>query len=162
MDAAFSILGGGGSATPLSNAIPMGEATAATAGASEAASRGDHQHPRLTSSTRVQLDASGNATVTYTRSFAAKPAIVLTAINPSGAQVVLEVISDTMTGGVYTGCVIKGSRARPLPTLNAVSGLLTAVITGVNDLVTALTGFNIFGGSAAGVEVSVVAIQPSN
>lgn len=146
----------------LASTVPMTEVTAGAAGSSSQASDAGHQHPRITSSTRVQLDALGNATVTYTRSFATKPAISLTAINPSGAQVVLEVVSDTMVGGVYTGCVIKGSRARALPTLNPVAGLLTAVITGVNDLAAALTGFNVFGGSASGVEVSVIAIMPSN
>lgn len=120
----------------------------------EAASRGDHQHPRLTSSTRVALDASGNATVTYTRTFATKPAITLTAINPSGRAVTLEITNDVVVGGVYTGCVIKGYRSQLLPSL---SGILL-----IGPLLTALGNFDILGGSAAGVEVNVIAIQASN
>lgn len=134
----------------LSDAMPQPE-TSGAAGADQKAARGTHSHPRLTSSTRITLDGSGLATVTYTRSFAAKPAIVLTAINPSGRQVQLEVISDIQVGGLYTGCTLKGSRAALLPTLSV---LLTEL--------TKLSGFDVLGGSAAGVEVSVVAIQPSN
>lgn len=138
----------------LSDSAPMSEAVAPKSGNQPKASRIDHQHPRLTSSTRVQLTANGTAAVTYTRAFAAKPAIVLTAINPSGRQVVLEVISDTLVDGAYTGCVIKGYRSQMLPSL---SGILL-----IGPLITALSGFDVLGGSAAGVEVSVIAIQPSN
>lgn len=131
-----------------SNQIPLSEATTATGGALTMASAADHQHPRLSSSSRATLDGSGLATVTYTRSFSAKPAITLTAINPSGRPVLLEVQSDvTDGGGNYIGCVVHGYRNQNLP----------AVLT----LLSALINFDVFGASAAGVEVNVIAIQAS-
>lgn len=150
MDVGFGIA----PAALLSNAAPMSEASAAQAGATDKASRDSHQHPRLTSATRVTLDGGGLATVAYTRTFAAKPAINLTAINPSGRQVMLEVVSDVMTGALYTGCTVKGSRAQLLPAL-------TSIIL-IGPLISALQNFDVLGGSASGVEVSVLAIQPSN
>lgn len=140
---------------------PMSEAVVGAAGGGGTAARDDHQHTRITSSTRVTLDGSGVASVTYTRTYPTKPGVSLIAINPAGQPIVLEVVSDTFVGGVYTGCVIKGSRSRVLPVIEPVSGLLTAVITGVNSLVTALTGYNIFV-PAANVEVSVIAVMASN
>lgn len=66
----------------------------------------------------------------------------------------LEVVSDVMTGALYTGCTIKGSRAQLLPAL-------TSIIL-IGPLISALQNFDVLGGSASGVEVSVIAIQPSN
>lgn len=145
----------------LADTMPAAEATTPTAGTGQAASRDDHIHPRLASATRVTLNASSTATVTFTRSFVSAPVIQLCAINPSGAQVVLEVVADIKTGAVWTGCTIKGSRARQLPVIDAVGGLLTAVITGVNNIATALTGYDIFAASASGVVVNVLAIEAS-
>ncbi len=138
----------------LSDNMPAAEATTPAPGSTAKASRDSHQHPRLTSASRVTLDAGSQAVITYTRTFATKPCIVLTAINPSGRQIQLEVVSDTQVGGVYTGCVIKGSRSQVLPNLGGI-----ALLTG---LITALQNFDVLGGSAAGVEVSVVALQASN
>lgn len=137
----------------LGDQAPVPEARLAAAGAGVKASRNDHQHPRLTSSTRVTLGGDGTATVTYTRSFSSKPAISLTAINPSGRQVMLEVVNDIQVGADYTGCVIKGSRAQLLPAL-------TSIVL-IGPLISALQNFDVLGGSASGVEVSVIAIQPS-
>lgn len=139
--------------TLLVSTSPQPEVTGGSAGAMEAASRGDHQHPRLTSSTRVVLDANGMVTVVYTRSFVAKPAITVTAINPSGRAVMLEIVNDVVTNGLYTGCVLKGYRSQLLPSL---SGILL-----IGPLLTALGNFDVVGGSAAGVEVNVIAIQAS-
>lgn len=141
-------------ASILSDAAPISEARTPAAGGAAQASRADHQHPRLTSSTRVTLGGDGTVAVTYTRTFTSKPVISLIAHNPTGRQVVLEVVSDTMVGAEYTGCVIKGSRAQLLPTL---SGIVL-----IGPLITALQSFDILGGSASGVEVSVIAIMPSN
>lgn len=146
MDAGFG--------APLANTAPLSESGTAVAGGGGAASRQDHVHPRLTSATRVTLAGDGTATVTYTRSFPSKPAVNLTAINPSGRQVVLEVTGDIQTGGLYTGCTIKGSRAQLLPAL-------TSIVL-IGPLITALQNFDVLGGSASGVEVSVIALMPSN
>lgn len=73
-----------------------------------------------------------------------------------------KVESWTTSGSNYTGCTIRGYRGVNLPIINPVSGLLTAVITGVNSIVTALTGLVLFSSSmASGAEFSFIAIQPS-
>lgn len=72
-------------------------------------------------------------------------------INPSGRSVQVEVVSDTVVGGLYVGCVIRGYRSQSLPALTL---LLTSVVS-------ALSGFDVLGASASGVEVSVVAVQVS-
>lgn len=137
----------------LSNDMPISEATTATPGAVAKATRPDHRHPRLTSVQRVTLDANGLAIVTYTRTFTAKPGVVLTAINPSGRTVFLEVVSDTQSGGLYTGCTVKGVRSAQIAGLGSIVLLTT--------LITALTTYDPTGAPASGVEVSVIAIQPS-
>lgn len=128
----------------------------------------DHQHPRLTSTTYATLGSSGQATVTFSRTFANKPGINLTETDAaSGSQpLVLRGLGWVQDAtGLYTGVTIAGSRAQLLPTLTPLSGVLTLlgqVITGVNGLVTTLTGYNIFGGSAAGATVSVIAVARSD
>lgn len=142
-----------GQTTPIAKTVPKSETVGGAAGAMNAASAADHQHPRLTSVHRVVLAANGTATVAYTRTFDKKPGIVLTAINPTGRVVALEVVTDTGADGAWTGCTIRGVRSQVLPSL---SGILL-----IGPLLTALGNFDIFGGSAAGVDVSVVAVQQS-
>lgn len=158
------LFNGGPPITPsdfLADGVPKSEQGTAKPGTAGKASRMDHTHPTISWRGRVTLAADGTSPVTYGRTFSAAPVIQLTAINPSGGTVTLEVITDTIVDGLYVGCTVKGSRAQPLPVMAQVSGLLTAVITGVNGLVTALTGFNVFGGNAAGVVVNVLVIEPS-
>ena len=130
--------------------------------------REDHQHPRLTSTTYATLDSGGMATVTFTRTFTNKPGVNMTEtdVAANAQPLVLRVQSWVQDGqGAYTGCVIRGSRAQLLPTLNSLSGLITlvsGVVTGVNGIVAQLTGYNIFGGSAAGASVSVIAVARSD
>lgn len=138
---------------PLSDQPPVSEATNPASGVGSFSARMDHRHPRLSSVTRVTLAADGTATAVYTRTFPTKPGITMTAINPTGRQVTLEVVSDIQSGGVFTGCVIKGRRAQALP------GMAGAVLIG--PVVSALSGFDVLGGSAEGVEVSVIALQQS-
>lgn len=145
----------------LANTTPKSELGSAKAGTAVKASRMDHVHPTISWRGRVTLGADGKATVTFGRSFSAEPVIQLTAINPVGNKIVLEVESDIKTGDVWTAAVITGTRARALPTLGSVSGLLTAVITGINSVTTALSGFNLFTDPAAGVVVNVLVIEPS-
>lgn len=137
----------------LADTAPAAEVTTAQAGMMDKGSRGDHKHPRLTSAGRVTLGADGTAAVTYTRSFTASPSIVLTAINPTGRAVQLEIVSDTKTGALFTGCVVKGYRSQLLPSLGG--------IVLIGPLLTALGNFDVLGGSASGVEVSVIALEKS-
>ncbi len=129
--------------------IPPAEATTGQIGAAGMYASAAHVHPRLTSVQIATLDANGLATVMFARSFAAQPGVILTPINPVGSQpVMLQVQGWTNdTSGNFIGCSIKGYRTNTLPSTLA--------------LLSALISFNIAGGSAANVQVSVVAIQSS-
>lgn len=128
-------------------------------------SQDGHSHPRLTSTTLVTLGNDGTATVTFTRSFTNKPGVVMTEIDASTSQPLIMVVqSFVMSAGQYTACVVKGYRSQPLPSQSqlSVASLLSGVVTSLNALASSLTGFNVFGGTAAGASVSVVAIARSD
>lgn len=135
--------------TPLSSTAPNPEATSATAGAGQAASRDDHMHPRLTSATNGTLNASNEATIVFTRSFSAMPSIDFTYIESAdNPPVMFKVKQWTQDGnGNYTGCVCKGYRGQVIPQ-NLATLLLSAV-------------FNPFSGSATGVQFTCIALQQS-
>lgn len=136
-------------AVPLANSAPTAEAVSASPGSMDMASRADHTHPRLTATATGTLNASGEATITFTRSFASKPAVTVLYVEATDNQpVVFKVKSWTMTGGNYTGCVIKGYRSQTIPQ-NLATLLLGAI-------------FNLFAGSASGVEYSMIALAPSS
>lgn len=145
---------------------PMAERVGASIGTATARfALEDHQHPRLTSTTTCVLDASGLATVPFTRTFNQQPGVVMTEVNSSSNQpLILVVQSFVQSNGVYTGAIVKGFRSQPLPSQSqlSVASLLTGVVTSLNGLASSLTGFNVFGGSAAGSQVSVVAIMRSD
>lgn len=145
---------------------PLSERTGASVGEQDTRfAKEDHQHPRLTSTTYATLNAQGQAVVTFSRSFVNKPGLNLTETDAttSTQPLVLRGLGWTTDGqGLYTGVTIQGLRAQMLPTLNPVSGILSGVITGTNALVSALTGYNIFGGSASGANVSVIAVARSD
>lgn len=133
---------------PLSNNPGLTEAGAGQAGTMPMASRGDHTHPRLSATANGTLNGSGEATVTFTRSFPGKPAVIITYVEASeGQPLVFKVKSWVQAGGTYTGCVIKAYRSQTVP-----QNLATLLLGGV---------FNLFAGSASGVEYNLIAIQPS-
>jgi len=148
--------------------MPMAEKTGAALGAMDGRyARADHQHPRLTSTTYATLDAAGLATVAFTRTFANKPGVVMTETDAAGKQPLVTSVQSWLqdADGRYTGCVIKGQRAQFLPTINPLAGtivVLTGVISGTNGVIAQITNYNVFGGSAAGASVSVVAIARSD
>lgn len=124
-----------------------------------------HAHPRLTSTTYVTLGSTGQAFALFSRSFTNKPGLNLTetdAVAGSQPLVLRGLTWQQDANGKYYGVTVEGMRARALPQLSVVSGILTAVITGVNSIVTALTGYNVFGGSANGAVVSVIAVARSD
>lgn len=142
----------------MATSIPLAEKTGGAAGAvpgeySDAA----HQHPRLTSATKVTLDASGVATATFTRSFSTEPTVDLTPIMP-GQACLMQVdgwIREVMTptpSGAYVGCVVRGYKVGT-QTLAAVTVLSISVAVG-SQVVNLLSPAN-------GVGVSVIALQSS-
>lgn len=156
--------------------MPKSEATTAAKGSEQKRyALEDHQHPRLTSTTKATIASGSTVAVAFTRTFVNKPGITCTeeppdtgtmSSNPATFRVeswVREVMTPTPSGA-YTGCVIKVWRSRPLPTMTplTIGALLTAVVTGVNALITALTNYDIFGASAVGTTFSCIAIQRSD
>lgn len=109
----------------------------------------------------VTLDASGNGTIQFLPPIllARDPFIQLTpSINSGEDPVIANRIRGSFvknSAGAYVSVQIKGGRMRGnLPQIFAVSGLLTAVITGVNNIVTALTGLTLINyGTATGVVI---------
>lgn len=157
MDVAASL------ALPLANTVPSAEAVSPAAGTMDMASRADHKHERLTSAQNVTLDANGMATITFSRTFAAEPVIVFGALGTGTAPVPDFRGEFIKTGAIYTGLTVYGQRNRSLPTIAPLSGgivLLANLITGLNTILTGLSGFAPYE-AAAGSRVSVTAIQAS-
>lgn len=141
--------------TPLSNVPPMSEANTANVGSGGMAARQDHQHQRLTSTTTAILDGNNEAVVVFTRTFDTEPGMAVTFREAADNQpIVFKIKSFSIDGnGKYVGCTVKGYRSTLLPTL---SGIIL-----IGPLISALSNLNIFGGSAAGISISVIAVQQS-
>lgn len=146
------MLAEGGAPIAFASSAPLPEATSATAGAQTQAARGDHVHPRLTSTTVQSTAADGTATIVFTRTFpiAKKPGVVLTAYDANAQPITFQVTAFQTDAGVnnYTGCTIKAYRSQTIPQ-NLATLLLGAV-------------FNLFGGTVGVTEFSCVAIMASN
>lgn len=140
----------------LTNIAPSSEAVAAGPGTGNMASRDDHKHPRLSSATVSTLNASSEATLSFSRAFTTVPCVQCLLIEAADNQpVVFKVkswVQDAQNN--YTGCVIRGYRSSILPSL---SGILL-----IGPLISSLANYNVFGGSASGAQFCCLAIQPSN
>lgn len=151
---------------PLASTTPAPEMTGGSPGAAMAVPRADHAHPRLTSTTGPHtLDASGKVTVLFTRTFTKAPGLAFTRITDTDTQdrdVTLQA-SYIITANLYVGVIVRGRKSAVLPTLTSLSvgALLSGVITGVNAIVTALSGFDVFGTPAAGAKFTCIAVQSS-
>ena len=134
---------------PLADTPPLAEVGAGLSGAMPMASRADHEHPRMSATASGVLNLAGEAAVLFTRTFDAKPAVIITAVESADGQpIVFKVKTWTTSGASYTGCVIKGYRSQTIPT-----NLVTLLLGGV---------FNLFAGSASSAEYSLVAIPASS
>lgn len=133
---------------------PKGEATVAAVGPDPTVFALDqHQHPRLTSTTYATVASGSTVTVTFTRSFANKPGMVMTEIEgdatASAQPSTFKVLSWVQDGGgLYTGAVIKVWRAQVVPQ-NLATLLLSAVYT-------------IFGAAVVGTQFACIAIARSD
>lgn len=100
------------------------------------------------STTTHSIGSAGTASVTFTRSFDAAPAIAFGRIESSDLAGVVEfsIKSWIQDGnGKYTGAVVRARRQQLLP----------ATIT----LLSSLQNFDVFGGSAVGVNFTCMAVQ---
>lgn len=148
---------------PFSNVQPKAEGGSPALGAVQMIPYADHIHPRLTATAKGTLDASGNATVTFTQAFDAEPGVTVTSVDvkAGGKPVPRFDITFTLTAGKYTGCTVYGERQRPLPTLaQASGGLLGALVTSVNAVLAPLSGF-LPTEPAAGAGFSLIAVKTS-
>lgn len=128
------------------------------AGSSTKYAREDHTHKARIKRATVTIGADGFATWTFSEPFASVPVISHMVQDAKGASRVNVTIINVST----TSVVVYADRLRTLPIIQPVAGLLTAVITGVNSLVTALSGFDLSGGPAAtGVKVHLMAAEPT-
>ncbi len=149
-------------AAMLSDALPMEEAASGAAGAQGKASRGDHAHKRLTSTAIVTLDANGQQTTMFSRTFTKEPGMTGLAIEDNANPVPRLKVrrwlrSDGTTwvdgqGQAIAGVYLYGDRARALP---ALSGILL-----VGPLITALAGFLPYE-PAAGAKFTLIALESS-
>lgn len=149
------------SKTGLGNAVGKPVEVNGTTGTSTMAAREDHTHAARVQRKVVQLDADGLATWTFNKPFDNKPCVNPMVFQTSTTQpIVVEGVSFVMANGKYAGVTVKGYRSRALPVLTTlpIGALLTGVVTGVNTLTSALTGYNMFaGGQLSGVEVHLSA-----
>jgi hypothetical protein len=138
----------------LSDAPPMGEAGTPAAGTGSQATRNDHRHPRLSSSTSGTTDANGEATIVFTRTFDTQPSVVPCAVeNNTNPVPAFKVKAFQTNAGKITGCTIYASRSRALP---ALGGILL-----IGPLISALAGF-LPSEPAANMNFTIVALQASN
>ena len=127
---------------------PPAEAGAGAAGSGAGYLREDHKHPKLGVGLSGVLDANGTRTIAFGMTFPTEPGLSLSSVKAGGAvNFDVDWVRENPAGatealkGGYVGAVIKGYRGRSLP-------VLTALLTGV---VSALSGYDPFAGSAAGV-----------
>lgn len=139
-----------GGSLSLSNDMPVSEAVTGGSGTGVKASRSDHSHKRLTSVTAHSTAANGEATIVFTRTFAAKPGLTLGAEEDAdGGALSWKVRSYTTNAqSQITGCVVKFYRTQPLP----------AVLT----LLTALLNFRVDAGTVGVVPFTCIAVERSS
>ncbi|SFV06022.1 hypothetical protein SAMN02799631_04338 [Methylobacterium sp. 174MFSha1.1] len=148
VQSAISAMPAPGTATPPATALD------GTPGTSTLYARADHTHAARVQRTVLTTLADGTATWTFARPIAVPtgrlPPIAYM-VEDTGTPVVVQITGRTMTTDgtmdTHTAVAIRAQRARTLP----------AALT----VLTALVGFDIFGGSASGVRVNVWAADPT-
>lgn len=121
----------------------------------------DHTHEARTQRKVVTLDGNGLSTWTFAKPFENKPSLNYMVFQPTGTgKVVVDAVEWVMVAGKFAGVKVSGSRSQKLPQSPPVNALalLGNVITGVNNLISGLSGYDIFaGGNLNGVEVHLSA-----
>lgn len=163
--------------------VPQPEMTGGAAGVEgRKVSGAGHRHPRLTSTTGNTtakptshvIGSDGTVAISFTRTFDVFPGTVFTEVPPqpptNGQPIVMPALPAQFrveswvrdAQGKYTGCVVRAWRGQNLPTMGLVSGLLAAVITGINGVIGSLTGYNVYAGNVAGTAFTCIAVQRSD
>ena len=150
---------------PFTSMMPKAEAGTPALGSTKQIPYADHQHPRLTATARGTLDANGTASVTFTQVFDAEPAVTVLSVGARAAGKSIPDFDVTLVqdaNGKYVGCTVYARRTRVLPqqTQLNVLAVLSGVITGVNTLAAALSGYDATE-PAAGAGFSLIAVKTS-
>lgn len=139
--------------------VPPSEGAGAVGSDPSMFARVNHQHPRITSSTPVVLDANGAGVATFTRSFSAEPMASFTQMpmteggTVTGPPVICRVKSWIKTGANFTGANIEGFMLAPPASLAAAQVLGISVTIGGQTITTF--------GPAANVKVSAIMLPNS-
>jgi hypothetical protein len=152
---------------PFATSMPKADSLVPTPGSTDALVRPDHQHPRPSSTSKGTLGSNGQASVVFTQVFDVEPAISIISIDARTQGTAIPDFDFTFTtdaNGKYIGGTVYGRRARKLPTQPlaaspiGVTGLLTAVISGLNALASSITGYDTTE-DAVGNKFSLIALK---
>jgi hypothetical protein len=138
-----------------SDIVPSSEGAGGIGSSTVMFARADHQHPRITSSRPLTLNASGQGVATFSKPFTNEPVPTFSQM-PGGVAgpCIFAVESWIMTGDEYTGANIRGWKlAAPTQTLASVNVVGIAVTVGGQSITTY--------GPAAGAKVSVIMLPDS-
>lgn len=110
----------------------------------------------------LPLQPNGAVTFDFTQQYDAKPLLRYMVYNAAagGMPIIVEAVSWKMSGNKYVGVNLQAYRAQKMGAMQplSVATLLAGLITGVNSLITLVSGFNPFGNSDfTGAEVHVTA-----
>lgn len=153
----------------FTNIMPKAEAGGPSLGSVPQIPYADHQHPRITATAKGTLDSNGLSTVVFTQVFDTEPAISIISIGARMSGTAVPDFDFTFSqdaNGKYTGGTVYGRRARKLPnqplaaTPLALTALLTGVISGLNTLANAITGYDTTE-NAVGNQFSLIAVKAS-
>ena len=134
--------------------VPPSEGSGAVGSDVAMYARGDHQHPRVSSSKPVTLDANGQGVATFSRPFTSEPLPAFAQMPPLGVgPCIFLVESWVMSGSEYVGANVRGYR------LSAPQNLATVQVLGISVAVGGQTVTTY--GPANGVKVSVIMLPNS-
>lgn len=146
-------------APQAADTIPRSEGTGSVGTDAMTFARGDHQHPRITSSKPTVLDANGQGVAVFSRPFLSAPQAAFAQVPMNDGDVVtgppcvFRVKSWIKTGAEFTGANIEGFMMAPPTQLASVQVLGVSVAVGGQTYVTF--------GPAANVNVTVVMLPNS-
>lgn len=136
------------------DSLPRSEGTGSIGAEVNTFARGDHQHPRITSSVPLTLDANGEGVATFSRAFTTEPLPAFAQMPPMTlGPCIFLVESWIMTGQTFTGANVRGYRLASPTNLAAVTVLGISVAVGGQTVTTY--------GPANGVKVSVIMLPNS-
>ena len=134
--------------------LPRSEGTGSIGTEANTFARGDHQHPRITSSVPLTLNAQGQGVATFSRPFTSEPLPAFAQMPPMTlGPCIFLVESWVMDGTDFVGANVRGYRLAAPQNLAAVTVLGISVAVGGQTVTTY--------GPADNVKVSVIMLPNS-